>query len=154
MTALSIVVPTFNERGNVAELVSRIDAALPGVAWEVQFGDDDSADGTADVLRAMALADPRVRCIQRNGRRGLSSAVIEGVLATSAPYVAVMDADLQHDEALLPRMLEVLRGEPVDVVVASRYVAGGGLGDWSAGRAGISRHATPLAHLLLRAEVR
>ena len=95
---LCVVVPTFNERDNVAELVRLLDATLAGIAWEVIFVDDDSPDGTAGRVRELGQADPRVRCIQRIGRRGLSSACIEGLLASSAPYLAVMDADLQHDE--------------------------------------------------------
>ena len=81
------------------------------------FVDDDSRDGTADVIRDLAQCDARVRCLQRIGRRGLSTACIEGALASSAPYIAVMDADLQHDERLLPHMLQVLRDQPVDLAV-------------------------------------
>ena len=122
---LAIVVPTFNERENVAELVRRLDRALPGIAWEVVFVDDDSPDGTADLLCALARRDHRVRCLQRVGRRGLASACVEGVLATSAELVAVMDADLQHDETILPRMIAAVRTGGVDVAVGSRYVDGG-----------------------------
>ena len=104
MPQLSVIVPTFNETDNVVELRNRVAIALEGVDWEMIFVDDDSPDGTAQALRAMAQADRRVRCIQRVGRRGLSSACIEGMLASSAPVVAVIDADLQHDERLLPRM--------------------------------------------------
>ena len=106
---LTIVVPTFNELDNIKPLIVSLDAALPNVRWEVMFVDDDSSDDTAEHIRGLARIDPRVRCIQRIGRRGLSTACIEGVLGSSAPYVAVMDADLQHDETLLPRMLEVLQ---------------------------------------------
>ena len=120
---LSLIIPTFNERDNIVELVSRIRMCLQGVAWEVIFVDDDSPDGTADVIRNIARTDRRVRCLQRLGRRGLSSACIEGMLASAAPYMAVMDADLQHDETLLPHMLQVLQQEKVDIVVGSRYVA-------------------------------
>lgn len=142
---LAIVVPTFNERRNVPLLVELVDAALPGIPWELIFVDDDSPDGTAGQARALALADPRVRVIQRYGRRGLSSACVEGILASAAPYVAIMDADLQHDEAALEAMYErIVRGD-VDLVVGSRYMAGGGMGDWSAGRQKMSRFATKLA---------
>ena len=150
---LTIVVPTLNERDNIEPLIALLDAALPGMTWEVMFVDDDSTDDTAKHVRALARADPRVRCIQRIGRRGLSTACIEGVLASSAPYVAVMDADLQHDEALLPRMLEILRTEPVDLVIGSRYAAGGGLGDWAANRARISQMGTTLAHLICKQDI-
>ena len=126
---LSIVVPTFNERDNIAELVRLIDAAFGAAGgWEVLFVDDDSPDGTASLAKQMAAADPRVRCIRRVGRRGLSGACIEGMLASAAPYVAVMDADLQHDEAVLPRMLELLQAGSVDLVVGSRLGAGGTVG--------------------------
>src|SRR2546426_11756819 len=102
---LSIVVPTFNESGSVRELLRRLEATLSTPGWEIIFVDDDSPDGTASEVRDIARADPRVRCLQRIGRRGLSSACIEGMMAASAPTIAVMDADLQHDETILPRML-------------------------------------------------
>ena len=95
---LAVVVPTYNERANVRPLIERLDAALAGVNWEVIFVDDDSRDGTADEVRAAGTADRRVRVIQRIGRRGLASACVEGMLSTGAPFLAVMDADLQHDE--------------------------------------------------------
>jgi dolichol-phosphate mannosyltransferase len=150
---VTVVVPTLNERDNVEPLIALLGAALRDINWEVMFVDDDSTDGTAKHVRALALADPRVRCIQRIGRRGLSTACIEGVLASSAPYVAVMDADLQHDEALLPRMLEMLRREPVDVVIGSRYAAGGGLGDLTGKRISISRLGTRLARLVCKQDI-
>ena len=150
---LTIVVPTYDERDNVTPLVELIGAALPGVDWEVIFVDDDSADGTAALVRDTARRDPRVRCLQRIGRRGLSSACIEGVLASSSPFVAVMDADMQHDERLLPRMLEVLRREACDLVVGSRYIDGGGVGDWDGRRAGISGFATRLSRLVCKTDI-
>ena len=139
---LSIVVPTFKERGNVAELVRRLDAALSGIAWEAIFVDDNSPDGTAAAVREIAAADPRVRCILRVGRRGLAGACIEGMLSSSAPYVAVIDADLQHDEKVLPAMLAKLTGGAADLVAATRYVAGGSAASFSQGRGAISRLAT------------
>jgi dolichol-phosphate mannosyltransferase len=147
---ISVVIPTFNESGNIAELVRRIAATLAGVAWEVVVVDDDSADGTADIVDALARRDHRVRCIRRIGRRGLSSACIEGFLSSSAPYLAVIDGDLQHDETLLATMLDRLRSGDVDVVVGSRYVAGGGIGDWDPRRAQLSRLSTALAKRTLR----
>jgi dolichol-phosphate mannosyltransferase len=122
---LAIVLPTLNERDNLAPLVARIEAALGPDGWEVIVVDDDSADGTADAARALALTDRRVRAIQRIGRRGLASAAIEGMCATAAPVVAVMDADHQHDPALLPAMLAAVRGGACDIAVASRFVEGG-----------------------------
>jgi glycosyltransferase involved in cell wall biosynthesis len=88
----------------------------------VIFVDDDSPDGTAEQIREISRGDRRVRCLQRMGRRGLTTAFIEGALATSAPYIAVMDADMQHDEKLLPQMLAILKSDPVDLVVGSRHV--------------------------------
>jgi dolichol-phosphate mannosyltransferase len=121
---LSVVVPCYNERDNIGPMVAALDAALAGMAWEVIFVDDDSPDGTAKAARALAAADSRVRCIRRIGRRGLSSAVIEGALSSSADYVAVIDGDMQHDETRLPLMLAALQGG-AQLAVGSRHVAGG-----------------------------
>jgi dolichol-phosphate mannosyltransferase len=154
MPEISIVVPTFSESQNVAELHSRLSAAMGAASWELIFVDDDSPDGTADLVRALSAKDPRVRCIQRIGRRGLSTAVIEGALSSSAPFVAVMDADLQHDESILPTMLNELRSRDLDVVVGSRYVAGGGTGDWDESRKTISRIAGRLAKGLVPEQLR
>jgi len=150
---LTIVVPTFNERENVELLLARLDAALGEIAWEVVYVDDDSPDGTADKVRALAQGDPRVRCLQRIGRRGLATAVIEGMLASSAPYLAVIDADLQHDETLLPQMLAAIRASDLDIVVGSRHVAGGGLGEWDRRRVTISNVAARLARLVVAADL-
>jgi dolichol-phosphate mannosyltransferase len=151
---LSIVVPAFNERDNVAALVERLAVALRGRAWEVIFVDDDSPDGTAEQVRELARSDVRVRCIQRIGRRGLSSACIEGLLSSSAPYQAVMDADLQHEETILPAMLDVLARGEADIVIGSRYVERGGVGDWHQSRQRMSRFATALSRLVLHADLR
>jgi dolichol-phosphate mannosyltransferase len=154
MLELAVVVPTFNERANVAELVRRLDAALGPDGWEVLFVDDDSPDGTADAARELARADPRVRVVQRIGRRGLSSACIEGMCATAAPVVAVIDGDLQHDETLLPRMLQRLQANPdLDVVIGSRFVDGGGTGDWDRDRVAKSALATRLSRRVLKADL-
>lgn len=153
MPELTVVVPTFNEAANVAAVVEAVDRALAGVDWELMFVDDDSPDGTAERVRAIAQADRRVRCVQRVGRRGLSSACVEGMLASSAPCLAVMDGDLQHDPALLRPMLDTLRGGQIDIVVGSRHVAGGGVGDFSAQRQGISRLATRLSRAVLKADL-
>lgn len=122
---LSVIVPCYNERPNVAPMIAKLDEALTGIAWEVIYVDDDSPDGTAAEVRRIAQDDPRVRCIRRIGRRGLASAVIEGALSSSADYVAVIDGDMQHDETRLPEMLEALRGGQYELVVASRHVEGG-----------------------------
>ena len=122
---LSVVVPCYNERPNVAPMIAKLDAALAGIAWEVIYVDDNSPDGTAQEVRRIAQHDPRVRCIRRIGRRGLASAVIEGALSSSATYVAVIDGDLQHDETRLPVMLAALQAGDYDIAVASRHVEGG-----------------------------
>ncbi|MCW2383444.1 MULTISPECIES: glycosyltransferase family 2 protein [unclassified Sphingobium] len=150
---LAIVVPTFNEAQNVALLADLVDKALPGVAWELVFVDDNSPDDTSGKVRALAQRDPRVRILHRFGRRGLSSACVEGILATSAPYVAIMDADLQHDESVLKTMFERIRADDVDLVVGSRYVEGGGMGDWSESRQRMSQFATKLALKLTKTPI-
>lgn len=150
---ISIVIPTFNEKENVSELVRLVTAAMAGVRWELIFVDDNSPDGTARAVRELAATDGRVRCIQRLGRRGLSSACIEGMLSSSARYLAVMDGDLQHDESLLPKMFDALQSGEVDIVVATRYAAGGGTGDWDARREQLSRASTGLAKRVLQVEL-
>jgi dolichol-phosphate mannosyltransferase len=150
---LSIIVPAFNERENIAPLVEQVAAALPDVQWELIFVDDDSRDGTAAAVRRLAQSDARVRCIQRVGRRGLSTAVIEGMLASSAPVLAVMDADLQHDPALLPAMFARLHSDDIDIVIGSRYVTGGNIGDWDGTRAAGSTLATKLARMVVTADL-
>ena len=150
---LCVVVPTFNEIDNVEPLIDRLAAVLNGLSWEIVFVDDDSPDGTADAVAAIAARDDRVRCIRRIGRRGLSSACIEGMLSCTAPYLAVMDADLQHDEALLPRMLEALKAGETDAAVGSRYVEGGSIDEWSSERAAISRLATRLGRTVIKADL-
>ena len=150
---LSIVIPTFKERDNVAELVARLERVLAGIAWEAIFVDDDSPDGTADEVRRLGRDKPHVRCVQRIGRRGLSSACVEGMLASAAPYLAVMDADLQHDETLLPKMYAEITTGQYDAVIASRHVDGGGLGDWAASRVAISDFATRLSRLVLKSHL-
>jgi dolichol-phosphate mannosyltransferase len=150
---LSVIVPTFNERDNVTVLYRRLEATLVNVAWEVVFVDDNSPDGTSDVVRALAQQDSRVRCIRRIGRRGLSGACIEGILASSAPYAAVIDADLQHDETQLPKMLLLLASDQADLVVGSRYIEGYKSEGFNKQRAGASALATEVAKKMLRVEI-
>ncbi|HEX3117125.1 MAG TPA: glycosyltransferase family 2 protein, partial [Bradyrhizobium sp.] len=150
---LSVIVPTFNERDNVSMLLRRLETALAGVAWEVIFVDDNSPDGTWDVVRGLARLDCRVRCIRRIGRRGLSGACIEGILASSAPYAAVIDADLQHDETRLPKMLALLQTGEADLVVGSRYIEGGSADSFDKQRAGASQLATEVAKRVLRVQI-
>lgn len=130
MLQLAVILPTYRERANIAPMVARLDAALQGVAWEAIFVDDNSPDGTADEARRISLTDPRVRVIERIGRRGLASAAIEGMCATAAPIVAVMDADQQHDPELLPRMLAAVESEGYDIAYASRFAEGASTEEW------------------------
>ena len=150
---LSVIVPTFNERDNVTTLFRRLEVALAGVAFEVVFVDDNSPDSTWRVVRALAREDSRVRCIRRIGRRGLSGACIEGILASSAPHAAVIDADLQHDETQLPKMLKLLQGGEYDLVVGSRYIEGGSADSFDRQRAGASALATEVARRVLRVKI-
>jgi dolichol-phosphate mannosyltransferase len=147
---LTIVVPTFNERTNVPLLVARLQRTLDGIDWEAIFVDDDSPDGTAAAVRALGESDARVRCIRRVGRRGLAGACLEGMLASQARFVAVIDADLQHDETLLTEMLARLRPGDVDLAVASRYADAGSATGLAGRRASYSRWSTELARRLLR----
>lgn len=153
MLELSLVVPTFNEKDNVKELLARLQKILADIHWEIIFVDDDSPDGTAEVIREIACVTPNVRCLQRIGKRGLSEAVIEGVLATAAPYVVVMDADLQHDESILPDMLREATSRELDVVIGSRYCSGGSTGDWDKTRATMSHLATVMSRLIVTSKL-
>ena len=148
-----MIIPTFNERDNVTTLFRRLETALAGIAWEAIFVDDNSPDGTADVVRQLAQQDGRARCIRRIGRRGLAGACIEGILASSAPCAAVIDADLQHDETRLPQMLGLLQGGEADLVIGSRYVEGGSADSFNRQRAGFSTLATEVAQRVLQVEV-
>lgn len=149
---LTIVVPTFNEKANIRPLVSLLDAALDGIAWEVVFVDDDSPDGTAKEVRALARERGDVRVIHRIGRRGLAGACIEGILSSLAPVAAVMDADLQHDETRLGVMFDMIKADPaLDLVIGSRNVEDGSAGTGlSAVRKWGSDIATALARKALR----
>lgn len=145
MPELAIIVPTYNERENLAPLAAALEQALGGIDYEMVVVDDDSADGTSEAARQLAQRDARVRIVQRIGRRGLSSAVVEGMLATSAPYLAVIDGDLQHDERILPRMLETLKAGGLDVVVGSRNTEGGSMGEFSSWRVKLSNAGRQLS---------
>jgi len=150
---LSVVVPTFKERDNVGLLVGKLDRALRGLAWEVIFVDDDSPDGTWSEVRRLAVLDARVRCVRRIGRRGLAGACIEGMLSSSATYLAVMDADLQHDETYLPKMLNVCNAGHADLVVGSRYVEGGTAAGFTRLRLSVSRLSNAIARELLKVDL-
>ena len=125
---LAVIVPSYNERDNIELLYEKVAIAMSGTPWEMIVVDDDSPDGTADVVNELSRVYANIRCLRRFGRRGLASACVEGMAVTAAPYVAVIDGDLQHDEAILPRMLEkALNG--ADLVVGSRFADGGSAGD-------------------------
>jgi dolichol-phosphate mannosyltransferase len=146
---LTVVVPTYNEADNVRPLYERLAKALNGVNYEVLFVDDNSPDGTADVIRELAKGDERVRLMVRVGRRGLGTAIVDGLRAARGVYAVVMDADLQHPPEVLPSMLKAAEETGADIVVASRYMKGGGTEGWSAVRRLISWGATAIARLLV-----
>jgi dolichol-phosphate mannosyltransferase len=150
---LAIVVPTLNERKNIDPLIALLQKALGGIDYEIVFVDDDSPDGTASYSRQVAQTNPRVRSIHRLGRRGLASAAVEGMLASSAPYVAVIDGDMQHDERVLPRMLEILRNTDAELVVGTRNAEGGDMGNFAAHRVAISRLGQKLSALVSRTKL-
>ena len=150
MPELTVVVPTLDERQNLAPLIASLESVLAGIDFEVLFVDDDSPDGTATLARQMAQHDRRVRIVQRIGRRGLSSAVVEGMLASSSPYLAVMDSDLQHDEKILPAMLARLKQENLDLVVATRHREGGSMGEMAPLRRRLSEWGRRLSALICR----
>ncbi|MFZ0563691.1 MAG: glycosyltransferase family 2 protein [Terriglobales bacterium] len=150
---LAIVVPTYNERGNVPKLIARLQRVLRGFEWELIFVDDDSPDGTSDLIREYAARDRRIRLLHRIGRRGLASACIEGMLATPALTIGVMDADLQHDESILPEMIDRLRSQNLDVVVATRNSEGGCMGDFAPVRIRLSSLGKKLSSFVCRCHV-
>ena len=150
---LTIVVPTLNEAGNIEPLVDRLAAALPDSAWEVVFVDDDSTDGTADVVRRVSRQRDNVRLILRVGRRGLATAAIEGMLSSSAPVLAVMDGDLQHDASVLSGMLARLTEGDLEIVVASRFAGGSRVDGLSEPRKVLSRVGNSIGRRVARAEL-
>jgi len=145
---LAVVIPILNEEANIRPLVDSIARALEGLDWEIVFVDDDSTDGATETIAEVARADPRIRLIHRVGRRGLASACVEGMLATTAPAIAVMDGDLQHDESILPQMLHRLEEEKLDLVIASRNLRADGMGEFPADRVRLSRAGQVLAALV------
>tara|TARA_R110002073_G_scaffold4321_5_gene28554 strand:+ start:19556 stop:20707 length:1152 start_codon:yes stop_codon:yes gene_type:complete len=146
---LTVIVPTFNEVGNIEALLENLSASIGEVPWNIIFVDDDSPDGTAAKVKQIALAQPNVTCIRRLNRRGLAGAVIEGVMASSAPFFAVMDGDLQHDAKLLPVMLDVLTSDGADLVVASRFLGSNDPVGLSTMRRGGSKLANALTNRAL-----
>lgn len=150
---VAVVVPTLNEAANIEALIAQLSVVLAGRGWEVVFVDDNSGDGTSDVVRRIGRTARHVRIVQRVGRRGLSSAVVEGILATAAPVVAVMDGDLQHGEDALPRLIAEIEGGQTDIAVGTRYADGGSTGNWDARREAMSRLATRLGQVALGTSV-
>jgi dolichol-phosphate mannosyltransferase len=150
---LAVVVPTFKERANIEPLLERLAKVLGRVEYEVVFVDDDSPDETAALIRSIGLANPRVRVLQRIGRRGLGSACVEGMMSTAAPFIAVIDADLQHDETILPEMLEKLKAERLDIVVATRNAQGGSMGDFSPSRIRLSQLGRRLSNSISHSDL-
>lgn len=148
MPELTVVVPTLNERANVEALVANLERVLAGIDYEITFVDDGSTDGTTRIQRKLAQENSRIRVVHRVWRRGLASAVIEGMMASSAPYLAVIDADLQHDESILPEMLRKLKAEDLDIVIATRNSAGGTMGEFAADRVQLSRLGQRLSTLV------
>jgi dolichol-phosphate mannosyltransferase len=152
---LALVIPALQEAGNLPEVLRRTLAALDEVPLqsEVIVVDDDSRDGTVEIVRAMAVLDPRVRLLVRQGERGLAGAVLHGWRQSDGTLLAVMDADLQHPPELLPQLLgAMLCG--ADVAVASRYKTGGSTGQWNAARRFVSSSATWLTKPLLPSKLR
>lgn len=145
---LAVIVPSYNERGNIELLYEKVALALGDTPWEMIVVDDNSPDGTADVVNELSRVYANIRCVRRFGRRGLASACVEGMAVTAAPYVAVIDADHQHDETILPKMLaEAQNG--ADLVVGSRFAEGGSAGDGlSATRLSGSNLANRLAGMI------
>ena len=142
---LTIIIPTLNEVDNVLPLIHRLETVLRSVSWSAFFVDDNSSDGTYELLRTLAFERPQVQAIRRIGRKGLSSACIEGMAMATSNYIAVMDADLQHDEHLLMPMLTLMEDRRIDLVAASRFLRGGSVGPLSARRACMSRVANTLS---------
>ncbi|MDP9421417.1 MAG: glycosyltransferase family 2 protein [Pseudomonadota bacterium] len=147
---LSVVVPTLNEAGNIEPLLERLGMALAGIEWEAIFVDDGSTDGTPELLTQIAQDDRRIRMIRRIGRRGLASAVVEGALASTTPIVAVIDADLQHDEKILPDLYRAIAENGNELAIGTRYAGNGSTGEWAEDRLKISRFATALASPVMK----
>ena len=145
--AISIIIPTYNERDNIIPLVERIDHALSNYDYEIVFVDDNSGDGTAETAMALSSKYP-VKVVVRRNKRGLASAVVDGIQHATGQFLGVMDADLQHPPEVIPDLLRKI-SSGVDIAIASRYVKGGGCQGWGVTRKILSKGAIVLAHLLL-----
>jgi len=150
---LSIVIPTLNESANIQPILELLERALQGISYEGFFVDDDSKDGTPEMIRKIGRERSNVRVLHRIRRRGLSSACIEGIMASAGPYIAVMDADMQHDESILPQMLAKVRDEGYDIAVGSRNVGNGSMGDFSPSRVFLSNAGRRLSQQVCQIEI-
>jgi dolichol-phosphate mannosyltransferase len=156
-TKLALAIPTLCEAGNLSALLDRVRGALDPLSldYEILIVDDDSCDGTADIVRALAQEDPRIRLLVRKGQRGLSGAILHGWENTDAAIVGVMDADFQHPPELLPQLTAAI-ASGCDLVIGSRYTPGGALGDWNPVRKLLSAAAVwatwPIQRVGLRAK--
>jgi dolichol-phosphate mannosyltransferase len=146
---VSIIAPSYNERSNMRSLAAAVAKAMSGLSYELIIVDDDSPDGTYLEVAQLAMEGAPIRCIRRVGRRGLSSAVVEGAISARSDFIAVIDADMQHDESIIPSMLHILRTTEADIVVGSRYVEGGGVGEWNQRRKLMSSLATWASRMLI-----
>lgn len=145
---VSVILPTYNERENLPTAVARLHQALAACGpYEIVVVDDDSPDRTWELAQALGETDPRIRCYRRTDRRGLSSAIVDGLNLATGRLLVVMDADLQHDTAVVPQLLQALDDAPV--AVATRYAPGGGTGRWSKRRRLASTLATAACNLVL-----
>jgi dolichol-phosphate mannosyltransferase len=153
MPELAVVIPVLNERDNLPPMIEALEKALSSIDFELVVVDDDSPDGSAEVARTLARNHPQIRVLQRIHRKGLSSAVIEGMMSSSAPYLAVIDADMQHDETILPAMLAKLKSGNFDLVVGSRNISGGSMGKFAADRLALSNFGKRLSRLVYRADL-
>jgi dolichol-phosphate mannosyltransferase len=150
---VAVIIPTLNEAANIRPLLAQLSRVLQGRVWEVIFVDDNSSDGTSDIVRSIGLTQRHIRVIQRVGRRGLSSAVIEGFLATAAPIVAVMDGDMQHSEEALPKLIDAVAAGAGDIAIGTRYSDGGSVGEWDQRRVWMSQLATKAGQMALGVQV-
>ena len=153
MAEFAVIIPTLNECPNIAPMVHALASVLRDIDFEIVFVDDDSTDGTASRVLELSRSDPRVRLIHRINRRGLASAAVEGMMATNAPFLAVIDGDMQHDETVLPEMLSLLKGGGVDLVVGTRHRKGGSTGEFSRARLALSQLGRRLSTFVCRADV-
>lgn len=151
---ISIIIPTFNEAENIPILINRLQEVLLRMDYEVIVVDDNSPDGTAAVVKDLAKGAKNISCIERVGRKGLSSAVIEGIRSSKGEFLVIMDADLQHDERIIPEMFNVCSRDTLDLVVGSRYAAGGDVGQFGKFRSRISSMATALSSKVIGVKIK